>query len=292
MNGTTRGALFLVVSAVSFGLLPICAKLAYQQGLTVDGLLFLRFLVAFLTLGGLLFVSKKLTLPSRMDLASLLALGGIAYFLQSSFYLTAITYSPVAVAALVLYTYPALVTAGSYALGWERVSRRVVATIAVALVGLFLVANPTGGSVGSGVILAFLASVAYTIYILAGARVLRRVRGEVASFYVMGAACVSFGLAAAYAGPASLSFQPLGWVWVVFVGVVCTALAATAFFMGLSLLGPSKSSLISLLEPITSASFAFLVFGQVLGPLQFFGGLLILASALVAVVLRSDHGES
>jgi drug/metabolite transporter (DMT)-like permease len=286
VNDASRGALFLVVSAVSFGLLPIFAKLAYQQGLTVDGLLFLRFLLAFLIMGCLLFVTRKLTIPARKDLALLLALGAVAYFLQSSFYFTAIVYSPVAVVALILYTYPALVTAGSYALGWEKVSRRLLAGLGVALVGLVLVANPTGGPVGGGAVLAFLASVAYTIYILTGTGVLRRVRGEIASFYVMGAACVSFGLTVLVAGPSSLSFRPLGWVWILCVAVVCTVIAATTFFLGLSLIGPSRSSLISLLEPITAASFAFLVFGQGLGPLQALGGLLILASALLTVALR------
>lgn len=292
MERSTKGVLFLVVSAFSFGLMPIFAKLSYEAGLGVDELLFMRFLLAFAVMGAFLTLSRRLALPSRADLARLLLMGAIAYFLQSSFYFTALLYSPVPIAVLILYTYPTLVTLGSHLLGWERITRPVAISVVIAIAGLILVANPSGGSLGLGVVLALLASVTYTVYILSGSGVLKRVRGELASFYVMGAACLSFGLVAFGSGSVSLDWQPLGWVWVLLIALVSTVLAVTAFFLGLSLVGPSRSSLISLLEPLTSVAFSFVILGEALALVQAMGGVLILLSALlVAISTRTERGK-
>lgn len=288
MERSTKGVLFLVASAVSFGFMPIFAKLAYQTGVGVDELLFLRFLVAFAVMGAFLSSTRRIALPSSRDLAILLGLGAIAYFLQSSFYFTSLLYSPVPIVVLVLYTYPAFVTVGSHLLGWERITRRVAVSVATAVVGLILVANPFGNSLGLGAVLALLASITYTVYILSSSGVLKRVRGELASFYVMGGACLSFGVADLATGSTSLGWQPYGWVWIILIALVSTVLAVTTFFLGLALIGPSRSSLISLLEPLTSVTLSFLIFGEILATIQAVGGAMILLSALVVATRSSS----
>lgn len=287
MESTAKGMLLLAISAVSFGLMPIFATLSYQAGVGVDDLLFFRFLLAFTMMGVILLASGRLSLPSKRDLVLLLLLGALGYFLQSSFYFTALIFSPVPIVVLVLYTYPAFVTVSSHLLGWEKVTTRIATAVAVAVAGLVLVANPFESSPGLGVILALLASVTYTAYILASSGVLKRVRGELASFYVMGAACLSFGVAALGNGSALLGWQPIGWAWIFMIALVSTVVAVTAFFMGLSLIGPSRSSLISLLEPLTSVILSFAIFGEALAIVQAIGGLLILVSALVTVLSKS-----
>jgi drug/metabolite transporter (DMT)-like permease len=288
MESSEKGILFLVVSAISFGLMPIFAKLSYQAGVNVGGLLFVRFLIAFAVMGTVLSLSHRLALPSRKDLVLLFVLGSLGYFLQSSFYFTSLLYSPVPVVVLILYTYPVFVTVGSHLLGWESITRRVAVSVAIAVVGLILVANPFGSPLGLGATFAFLASITYTVYILSSSGVLKRVRGELASFYVIGAACLSFGLATFGTGSLSLDWQLSGWVWILLIALVSTVVAVTAFFLGLSLIGPSRSSLISLLEPLTSVVLSFMVFGEFLATVQVVGGALILLAALVVATSRKE----
>jgi len=266
--------------------MPICARFAYAQGVGVDGLLFVRFLLAFLIMGTLLATFHKLILPKRMDLLALLILGALVYFMQSTFYFSALLFSPVAIVALLLYTYPVFVTLGAHALGWERISRRLVGAFMIALIGLVLVANPFGTAIGLGVLLAFASALTYTFYILGGSKVLRRVRGEVAAFYVMGAASVSFGLTGALTGLIRLNWTVAGWFWVLAITLVCTVLAATTFFMGITRIGPSRAALISLMEPVTSVLLSLALFGNKLSISQWFGGLLILVSTAITTVYR------
>jgi len=282
----SEGLFLVLVSAVSFGFQPIFAKFAYAQGVGVDELLFVRFLLAFLIMGTLLATSRRLILPKKMDLLALIILGALVYFMQSTFYYSALLFSPVAIVALLLYTYPVFVTLGAYMLGWEQVPRRLAGVFIMALIGLVLVANPFGTAIGLGVFLAFASAIIYTIYILAGSKVLRRVKGEVAAFYVMVAASVSFGLAGALTDSIRLNWSVAGWFWVLTIALVCTVIAITTFFMGISRIGPSRAALISLIEPITSVLLSLAIFGNKLTASQWFGGLLILVSTAFTTVYR------
>jgi len=214
----------------------------------------------------------------------LIVLGALCYFLQSTFYFNALLFSPVAIVALLLYTYPVFVTVGAYVLGWEQVSRRLAGAFIIALIGLVLVANPFGTAIGLGVFLAFGSAVVYTLYILGGSKVLGRVKGDVAAFYVMGAASVSFGLTGALTGSIRLNWSVAGWFWVVTIALVCTVLAATTFFLGISRIGPSRAALISLMEPVTAVLLSLALFGNKLTISQWFGGLLILVSTAITTV--------
>ena len=51
MNHRWRGSILVLVSAVSFGFMPIFARFAYGSGVGVQELLFVRFLLAFLLMG-------------------------------------------------------------------------------------------------------------------------------------------------------------------------------------------------------------------------------------------------
>jgi len=93
MNYRWRGSILVLVSAVSFGLMPIFARLAYGSGVGVQALLFIRFVLAFLLMGIFLILTGRVSIPSRNHLLVLLALGGIGYFLQSTLISRAPPYS-------------------------------------------------------------------------------------------------------------------------------------------------------------------------------------------------------
>ena len=281
----------MLVSAVAFGLMPIMARFAYASGVGVDELLFMRFVIGFVTMGVFLAASGRLVLPRRGDLLTLILLGGVAYFLQSGMYFTSLLYSPVAIVALVLYTYPVFTTVGAFILGWERISKPLAAVFVIAIAGLVLVANPSGKQLGLGVLLALGASIVYTAYILGGSKVLRTVRGELGAFYVMGAAAISYGLVGGVTNMIHLSFGLIGWFWVVMLTITSTVGGLPLFFIGLSIIGPSKAALLSLLEPLTSIFVSLVLFGNSLTALQWFGGLLILVATVITALYRTPKPQ-
>jgi len=291
MNYRWRGSILVLVSAVSFGLMPIFARLAYESGVGVQALLFIRFVLAFLLMGILLRLTGRVSIPSGKQLLAVLALGGVGYFLQSTLYFTALLYIPVSVVAPVLYTYPAFVTAGSLALGWERASIPVVLSLLLVLVGLALLANPVFNVSVVGFLIALGAAVTYTAYILVSTRALKGVRGEVGSLYVMGAAGLSFGISGLLAGELHLRWGLEAWVWVVMVSLISTSLAITTFFQGLKLIGPSRASILSIAEPLTSIATASILFNELLSITQWMGCLLILLATIFVALSKTSRKE-
>jgi drug/metabolite transporter (DMT)-like permease len=278
-------------SAASFGAMGIFGKLAYDAGVGVLTLLLVRFVVAGLILGAANAARRagpRGRLPGRRVLLTALGLGAIGYAAQSGLYFTALTRIDAGLTALALYLYPSLVTLGAVALGRDRLDRVRVASLLLAFVGLALVlfvGDPARVD-ALGVALALGAAVAYTGYILISETVLTEQVDPLAlSAFVCAGAAGSFLLASAVSGEASFSFHAIGWLWLAAIAVVSTVLAIVLFFGGLARVGPSRTSIISTIEPLVTVGLAALVFGEQLTATQLAGGVLVLGSVVLLQTL-------
>jgi len=281
VNRELLGTVLVLISAVSFGLMPIFARYAYAAEVGVGELLLLRFLFASIIMAILLGLTGKFIRPSGRKVLFLLGLGGIAYFLQATLYFTSLTYVPVPLVALILYSYPAFVTAGSLSLRWEKFTRRILASLILALIGVVLVANAGVSFKAIGILLAVGAAITYSIYILAGSRALKGLSGEAAILYVMIGATISFALSDLVTGNLQFAWKSQAWTWIILITLVCTCVAATTFFQGLRLVGPARGSILSVLEPLTSIIVASILFNELLNLQQWIGGLFIVGAVLV-----------
>ena len=281
MNSKWKGSILVLISAISFGLMPVFARFAYSKGVDVPELLFVRFSLAFLFMGFFLKISGKNSIPPKRYLLVLLALGGFGYFLQSILYFTALFYIPVSLAALVLYTYPAFVMAGSLILRLEKISFSIVFSLMLTIIGLFLVANPILNVASLGILIGLGAAITYTIYILVSTKVLNGVSGELGSFYVMGAASLSFFVSNLFTNNFNFGWTLEAWIWVLLITVICTFIAIATFFQGIKKIGPSRSSILSSIELVTSVLVASLVFNDILNFTQLVGGVLIFLATII-----------
>src|SRR6266508_4300258 len=114
------GLLLCLTSAAGFGSLAVFGKQAYADGLDVAGVLVLRFGIAAPLLVGLALVARRrLRLPWPVAVR-LLAMGAVGYAIQATLFFSALTRISAGLTGLLLYVYPALVTAGAVALGRHR----------------------------------------------------------------------------------------------------------------------------------------------------------------------------
>jgi drug/metabolite transporter (DMT)-like permease len=77
-----------------------------------------------------------------------------------------------------------------------------------------------------------------------------------------------------------------GWGWLACLALVSTVAAVSLFFAGLQRVGPTTASIISTAEPVVTVLLAFLVFGELLGPVQLVGGALVLGAVLMLASRR------
>jgi drug/metabolite transporter (DMT)-like permease len=278
------GAALCIGSAAAFGAMGIFGKLAFDAGVGVLTLLFVRFAIAA-PLFWLAVASRRALAgtPPRTVLIGL-ALGAVGYAAQAGLFFAALSRMDVSLLSLLLYTYPAFVTVAAIALGRETPSRRRIGALLVSSCGVALVlaGAGAGGFDALGAAMAVAAALTYTAYILICDTVSLEAL-PLAALVTTGAA-VTFGVAAVATGSLDTGFEPEGWLWLGMIVAVSTVAGIVLFFAGLRRVGPSRAAILSTAEPPVTVALAFLAFGEALTAVQLMGGALVLA-AIVALNL-------
>jgi drug/metabolite transporter (DMT)-like permease len=230
----------------------------------------------------------ELRLLTRRDVGLALALGAIGYGAQAGSYFAALRRMDASLLAMLVYTFPTIVTVAAIAIGRERASRRTAVALVLASTGLALVL--AGGAAGGldplGTVLGLTAASVYSVYILSAEGISTRVAPLVLMTLVCTGAAISLSVAALLLGdlqPGAVS--PAGIGWLLAIGVVSTVAAVGLFFAGLRRVGPSAAAILSTVEPVVTVGLAFAVFGEAPGLAALAGGLLVLA-AVPALQLR------
>ena len=276
-----------VLSAAAFGSLAIFGKQAYAGGLGVVGVLAIRFALAAPLLLGLALAARRSLRLGRPAAVALLALGGIGYAIQATLFFNALARIPAGMAALLLYLYPALVTAGAVALGRSRLDRATAAGLALSLAGIMLVLGLPGEPLDAvGVALGLASACWYTCYILVGEYLLRGVDPLAASAYVSsGAACSFLAAAVVVGGRGLVGAAPSAYAAGAAMAVVGTALAIAALLAGMARVGSAWASIASSFEPVFTVALGVAVLGDRLGPGKVVGGLAVVAGAVLLPLL-------
>lgn len=276
------GILLCLASAVAFGAMSIFGKLAYGEQVTVGTLLVVRFALAALLFWGLVLATRSWRRPTRRDVLVALALGAFGYSAQAGAYFAALERMDASLLSLLLYTFPVMVAGAAVALGRERWSRRTGVALVLACAGLLLVLGAAGHLDPLGTLLALLAAGVYTTYILSSQGVAGRVGPLALSALVCTGATATLTVASILLGELHASaVTPAGWGWLAAIAVVSTVAAVGLFFAGLSRVGPTRASILSTVEPVTTVTLASIVFGEELMPAQLLGGLLVLSAVFV-----------
>lgn len=283
------GVLYVFVSAAGFGVMSIFAVYAYAAGVSVSTLLFLRFLFASVLFFGLLVWRKEPLRIAKRQLLSLFVLGGILYALQSLSFFSAVRYIPTSMAALLLYTFPVFVAILSYFVDREALHAKTIVAMLLSLAGLGMVLGTSFGDIQPlGVVLALAAALFYSVYIITGNRVVKGLSPYVTSAYISLFASLSTFLLAQSNGGLDLTFAPSGWWALGGIVVFSTVVAISAFFRGLQLIGSTKASVLSTLEPVVTFAFSALLLDESFHWLQLAGGAAVLSGAVLIVAGKEE----
>jgi drug/metabolite transporter (DMT)-like permease len=293
----SSGTAFCLASATAFGGMAVFGKLAYGEGATVGTLLAVRFALAALLFWVLVLGAggaRELRELARREVGTGFALGACGYALQAGVYFAALERIDAGLLSLLLYTAPAIVAGAAVALGRERLTRRGVSGLGLALGGLTLVVVGAGSGALDplGAALGLSAAVLYSTYILVSDGIVERVSPRLLSALVCSGAAISLTVASALVGQLDLgAVTPAGWMWVACLALVSTVAAISLFFAGLRRVGPTTAAVLSTVEPVVTVALAAIVFGETLGPVQLVGAALVLLAAQ-AVTMRTTEGAT
>lgn len=274
-----------VAAAVGLGMAVAVSRWAYLGGTNGITVAATRGIVALaLLLVCCLAMRKRLLLPLPATLHAL-GLGAVA---SGSFYgnIASVQYITVGLAALLFFTYPPMIAALSFALG-ERVSALRLTAVTISFVGLALMLGFSLEDVDPrGVGLALMAAAATAINAVWLQRSVADQDAMVVTLWMMAAAATTLLVAALVSGEVRWPTEPTGW-WglagVVFFQSTCIPL----YFLAIPLIGALRSGVVTNVQPVVSIIAAWAMFGEVLTPVQFLGGALVLGGVLLMQARRA-----
>jgi drug/metabolite transporter, DME family len=196
----------------------------------------------------------------------------------------------VALALLVFYTYPAMVAVVAIVIERRRPDRIELVALGLALGGMILVVagqlEPGAGLVidGLGLGLALLAALAQTVYITTS-RGYAAIPTEQAAPILLWVAALAFVAIAALSGSLDALGQPFrnpaAWPYLLIAGLLGAGFPSLLFLVAIRLIGPVRTGILAMLEPVTGTILAAVILGETLGPIQLLGGILVIAAGVI-----------
>ena len=282
-----RGGLFILAPALLWSSLGVAGRFAFRAGVVPLEAAFYRAAISFVSLLLLLIATNRRALRIRPgDLGLFAAFGfvGVAAFFVV--YMTAISMTTVATAAILLYTAPAFVIVLSALLFGETLTTPKAIAVACAFIGCGLVGR--GYDLSSlrlnlpGVLAGLASGLAYALYTIFGKVALRRYTPVTTLTYALGFGTIFLGAAALATSVIPRAHPTSGWMALIYLAFVTTLLAQALYLAGLRYIDAGPASLLATVEPVTAAVLGYIVLGERLEGLQIAGGVLVVGAVMLA----------
>ena len=246
-----------------------------------------RILVAVVVLWAI-FLGRRLPMPNRRDIVTMLALGMLGNGLYQILWVEGIARTRASDAALLVAASPAVIEIIGWVRGHERADARGIGGIALSLAGIGLVVagaatSAKGQSTFLGNAFILTSVVCWSFYSVLLKPLTQRVDGLTLSAVTMTGGLAALLLAS---GPSLLATRwaavpTIGWVAVGYSSVFALVIAYLFWYRGISVLGPTRASMYSNLQPLVAMIAAWALLGETPRALQVMGALCIIGGLLL-----------
>lgn len=187
----------------------------------------------------------------------------------------------VATTILIIYVGPVFIALGAQAFLGERVERRTVASLALSLIGIALIAVPAWSVRDSlGLVLALVSALLWAGLLLANKRLVETYPPPAMAVWQLGIAAVIMSPALAGAsGREILRAAPT----LLLLGALHTGVTGILYFRALTVVKAQHAGILAYLEPVSAVVYAWGFLGEGPAALTLLGGALILAAGLNVV---------
>lgn len=291
---TFWGTAAAIAAAVSYGLNPLFGKPLLENGVSVSTMLFFRYFISVVLMGGyMLFRRERFSMNLRE--ASLLLLLGVLFACSSIFLFVSYDYVPSGLATTVIYLYPVFVALIMIIL---RVypSWQVLLSIGLTLAGVVLMSLPSGKIRFSfwGIVLASLSALSYAAYlvIINRSRTVARFSNSYITFYALLIGAFMFAAKSICSDKPFLSGvdSPAAVLNLLGLAVFPTVISLATITYATRTIGPVKTAVLGVFEPITAILIGFFCFSETLS-LRMLAGITVCAFAVIFMTV-SEKGRA
>lgn len=277
-----------IITGVTYGLNPLFAKPLLSMGVSVDTMLACRYLIAVFILGVWLVFRKESLKVNKAQMWRLCILGFL-FAMSSMLLFLSYNYIPAGLATTIVFLYPVIVALIMVLLKvyptWQ-----VWLSILMTFVGVVILSRPSGNMTLNitGLSLAAGSAIAYALYLIVvnRSRRLRTVTSLVLTFYALLIGSVVFLIHSAISGGEFMAGLDGWYCWMnlVCLAVFPTLVSLLTLAMATRIIGPTRTSVLGVFEPVTAIAVGTIFFGESL-TLNIIIGVLITLVAVTFMVM-------
>ncbi len=280
----TGASLCVGVGAALIGLAPIGLRLA-QSEIDPQATAFWRFLFA---IPALLIIAAIVRAPIRKP--GMLAAAGVAFGAEIGVWHVALTLTTVANATLFSNMTPIIAVLAGWLLFKERIRGGFAIGACIALFGAALLSlgkSDQGQAALIGDLLGLLSAVGYATYLIILSRARRTVHVVPAMLVTTCFAMLVSLIASVALGERILPQSASIWALLIGLGLVVHVGGQGLIAMGIGALPIALSTVLLWIQPVAAAAFAWVLFGENLGPVALIGAALIVVGITIVQKLRA-----
>ena len=289
-----RYALALLVTlmgAILFSAKGLFIKFAYQYQVDTVTLLTIRMAIAvpiYLIIG---FYSERFHQQriNRRQLGAIFGFGFLGYYLASYLDMHGLHYISVSLERVVLYLYPTFVLLLSAIVLKQKISRREIAALMVAYLGIVFIfsedmSNEMDNALLGGALVA-LSALSFAVFILGSDRQIKLVGSVRFTAYAMSAAGFSVFVHYLLSDRSGILLQHNQvYVWAGVLAILSTIIPTFFISHGLKVLGAKKVSMLGVVGPVSTMLLGVVFLGETLTPIRA-GGIIVVIMAVSSIVI-------
>lgn len=271
-----------IITGITYGLNPLFAVPLMKNGAAIESILFFRYAIAVLLLGGFLLLSRQSFKISWRQAGVLLVLG-LLYTASSLFLFEAYHYIASGLATTLVFLYPVLVAIIMVFLRvvpswpvWLSIFLTFVGVVIMTQSGTSQTVNPTGVLLSLGSALVY----ALFIVIINRSKVIHTISNSLLTFYALSVGAVVFlgKIAAADITITAGIAGSTAWLSLVGLAIFPTVVSTATLAVATRNIGATKASVLGVFEPVTAILIGTVVFGEALTANVIVGILLSIAA--------------
>ncbi len=288
MSDTLKGYLFALVSALTYGMIPLFMIPLKKWGFfSVDTALFYRFLIAAILILGYLVFYQKESVKINLKEGIIFSILGLFYALSAEFLFIAYDFLSPGIASTIFFIYPIMVALILGIFFKEKITLATTISLIVVVVGVGILSIKDNFEINYiGLFVSLLGALMYALYMIIVNKTKIKASGVKVSFYSMVFASLFFLVKTLVLGNSvAIPSLKIGTHLALF-SLITTALSVVSLVYAIKYIGSTPTAIMGAVEPVVAVMISVGLFDETLTFSLIAGVIIIISGVLIDVVFN------
>ena len=288
MSDTLKGYLFALVSALTYGMIPLFMIPLKKWGFfSVDTALFYRFLIAAILILGYLVFYQKESVKINLKEGIIFSILGLFYALSAEFLFIAYDFLSPGIASTIFFIYPIMVALILGIFFKEKITLATTISLVIVVVGVGLLSIKDNFEINYiGLFVSLLGALMYALYMIIVNKTKIKASGVKVSFYSMVFASLFFLVKTLVLGNSvAIPSLKIGTHLALF-SLITTALSVVSLVYAIKYIGSTPTAIMGAVEPVVAVMISVGLFDETLTFSLIAGVIIIISGVLIDVVFN------